>query len=121
MALVQLSDAYIPEVYESYTQVDGPELTAFLQSGIAVRDAGISAAFANGGEINDIPFWKDLDSSIEPNYGTDNPADIAVPNKITSGLMINRIASLNQTYSAADLVSELSGSNPMQRIRNRFS
>lgn len=120
MASVLLSDAIIPAVYMSYTAIDNPELTAFFQSGVAVRNALLDNAFSGGGTTVHVPFWKDLDPTVEPNYSTDNPADVATPNKIVAGEMLARVANMNQGYSAADLVAELAGSNPMQRIRNRF-
>lgn len=120
MASVLLSDVIIPVVYMSYAAVDGPELTAFFQSGVAVRNAALDGAFKAGGIIAHLPFWKDLDPTIEPNYSTDDPTQVAVPNKVVAGEMITRVANMNQGYSAADLVAELAGSNPMQRIRNRF-
>jgi len=115
-----LSDVIIPTVYLSYSAVDSPELTAFFESGVAVRNSVLDSAFQAGGTVAHMPFWKDLDSTIEPNYSTDNPADVATPNKVVAAEMIARIANMNQGYSAADLVAELAGSNPMQRIRNRF-
>lgn len=120
MASTQLADVIIPVVYMSYSAVDGPELTAFFQSGVAVRNAALDNAFTAGGTVAHMPFWKDLDATVEPNYTTDNPADVAVPNKVVAAEMIARVANMNQGYSAADLVAELAGSNPMQRIRNRF-
>src|SRR3569833_1074168 len=120
MASTMLSDVVIPVVYNSYTAVDSPELTAFFQSGAVTRNAMLDTLAVAGGTIAHLPFWKDLDATIEPNYSTDNPADVATPQKITAGEMITRISNLNQGYSAADLVAELAGSNPMQRIRNRF-
>lgn len=115
-----LSDVIIPAVYMSYTAVDSPELTAFFQSGVAVRNAVLDNAFSAGGTTVHLPFWKDLDATIEPNYSTDSVTDIAVPNKVVAGEMLARVANMNQGYSAADLVAELAGSNPMQRIRDRF-
>lgn len=120
MASTLLSDVIIPAVYESYTAVDSPELTAFFQSGVAVRNAVLDNAFSGGGNIVHLPFWKDIDATVEPNYSTDNPADVSVPNKVVAGEMVARIAQSNQSYSAADLVSELAGSDPMQQVRNRF-
>lgn len=120
MASVMLTDVIIPAVYLSYTAIDSPELSAFFQSGVAVRNPAIDGVFAKGGNIVNIPFWKDLDATIEPNYSTDAVTDVATPNKIVAGQMIARVAEMNQGYSAADLVAELAGSNPMQRIRNRF-
>lgn len=116
-----LSDVIIPAVYMSYTGVDSPELTAFFQSGIAVRNATIDGAFAGGGTTVHLPFWKDIDPTVEPNYSTDQATDVATPNKIVAGQMIARVANMNQAYSSADLVAELAGSNPMQHVRNRFA
>lgn len=120
MATVQLVDAIIPEVYTSYTAVDTPELTAFFQSGVIVRDELLDQTANTGGETVNIPFWNDIDPTDEPEYSNDDPADMATPDKITSGKMIARTAQMNKSFSAMDLVSELAGSNPMQRIRNRF-
>lgn len=117
---VLLSDVIIPAVYMSYSSVDNPELSAFYESGVAVRSAVLDNAFKSGGRIAHMPFWKDLDPTIEPNYSTDAPTDVATPNKVVADEMLVRIANMNQGYSSADLVAELAGSNPMQRIRDRF-
>lgn len=120
MATVRLADAIIPEVYLSYRAVDNVETNAFVQAGIAVTNETLSSAFNGGGKLVTIPFWKDLDPDIEPNYSSDDPDVKSVPNKIGSGEQVARTAFLNQSYSAMNLVAELAGSNPMQRIRNRF-
>jgi hypothetical protein len=120
MALTQITDVYVPAVYNSLTSVNSPELTAYFTSGVAVRNPAIDGAFANGGRTIDLPFWKDIDSSIEPNYSTDNATDIAVPNKVVTGVMTGRIAQMNQSFSSADLAAELAGSDPLQHVRNRF-
>lgn len=120
MAATLLSDVIIPAVYMSYTAINSPELTAFFQSGAAVRNALLDNAFTSGGTTVHMPFWKDIDATVEPNYSTDNPADVAVPNKVVAGEMLARVANMNQAYSAPDLVAELAGSNPMQQVRNRF-
>lgn len=120
MATTQLSDVYVPEVYTSYDAVNGPEKTAFFESGVAVRNPALGGLFANGGRVAELPFWKDLDPTDEPNYGTDDPSDVATPAKVGTGTQIARMASLNQGYSSADLTAELAGRNPMQHIRNRF-
>lgn len=117
---VRLADIVIPAVYESYTAVDSPELTTFFTSGVAVTNEALLAAFAGGGTIATLPFWNDLDDSAEPNYSTDNPGDNATPDKVGTGTMTTRIADVNKWYSAANLVVDIAGSDPMQRIRNRF-
>tara|TARA_R100001369_G_scaffold16867_3_gene31975 strand:- start:1657 stop:2682 length:1026 start_codon:yes stop_codon:yes gene_type:complete len=120
MATTQITDVYVPEVYASYTAVNGPEKTAFFDAGVAVTNPALATMFSEGGRIGELPFWKDLDASDEPNYGTDDPADVATPAKITTGIQVARMASLNQGYSSADLTGELAGADPMQQVRNRF-
>ena len=120
MALVQLTNAYVPAVYESMTAVNSPELTAFFSSGVAVSNEALINAFSAGGQTVQLPFWNDLDDSVEPNYGTDSPTDVAVPDNVSSSLMQARIADVNKWYAAANLVVELSSGDPMQQIKNRF-
>ena len=121
MALVQISDVYVPEVYASYMNQDGPEKTALFEAGVAIRNPLIDQLFSNGGRVAELPFWNDLDASDEPNYSTDATGDTATPAKIDTHTQVARIANINQAYSAADLASELAGSDPMVRIRQRFS
>ena len=120
MATVQLTDVIIPEVYSSYTSVNSPEKTAFVESGIVVTNALLDAKANTGGTTENIPFWNDLDSGVAPNLSSDDPTSLATPNKITTGKMIARLAYVNQWYSAADLAGEIAGSDPMEKIRNRF-
>lgn len=120
MASTQLSDVFVPEVYASYDAINGPERTAFFESGVATSSPQLATLFADGGRIGELPFWRDLDASSEPNYGTDDPGDVATPEKVTAGTQIARMAGLNKAYSAADLVGELAGSDPLQQVRNRF-
>lgn len=120
MALVRLSDVVIPAVYNTIAPVNSPEKTAFVQSGV-VMAAPEFAAYVNGpSNIYNLPFWNDLDASGEPNYSTDNPADVAVPDKAGMDQMLARTAYINKGFSDADLVKELLNSDPMTHIRNRF-
>ena len=120
MALVRLSDAVISEVYNSYRTDNLPERTTFFQSGAVVRNAMLDAEANTNGKKGHIPFWKDIDPTIEPNYSTDDPDVESTANKIGSGEFQYRKAYMNQSFSDADLVVELAGSDPMQHIRNRF-
>lgn len=119
MAITQLSDVIVPEVYQTYAAVDSPEKTAFYQSGIIVSNAGLNAKAKEGGETLNVPFWKDLDASQEANL-SDDTENAATAQKITAGRQIARIAYLNQGYKGADLTGEIAGSDPMQQVRNRF-
>ncbi len=63
MALTQLSDVIIPEVYSSYESVDSPEKTAFFESGVIVSNDMLNQKANRGGKNIDIPFGNDLDGS----------------------------------------------------------
>lgn len=118
MALVQLSDIIEPRVFLDYLTADTMEKTAYWGSGIIVTNPMLVAKANSGGKIVDVPFWKDLANS-EPNYSTDNPANLSTPDKIGTGDQIARIAYMNKSWSATDLASEIAGSNAMQRIAQR--
>lgn len=121
MALVQLVDSVIPEVYLDYMMdVDDLQKSQFVQSGILVRNAILDAEMRQGGREGYIPFWNDLDPTDEPNY-SDDTENNATPAKITAGKQRYRKAFLNYALKDADLVAELAGSDPMNRIRQRFS
>jgi hypothetical protein len=118
MALTQLADAIIPEVYASYQSVDNIELTAFYESGIIVQSAELNDFAQAGGITLNMPFWKDLDQTQEPNYSDDTENE-AAPDKLASGKMAARTAQINNGWKASDIVSERAGSDPMKRIAAR--
>ena len=120
MPTVRLSDAVVPEVYRTYTAIDSPEKSELIAAGVMQRDPLFDQIARAGGITGTLPFWKDLDPNIEENQSNDDPADLAVPQKLGSGRMHYRKCFVNQSFAAMDLVAELTGSNPMQRIRNRF-
>ena len=121
MAVTRLTDVIIPDVYATYGSENTPEKTAFFESGVVLRNAVLDAKANSGGTTIDLPFWKDLDSSIEPNGSTDDPAVTATPQNIKATEQIARVSYLNQGWSTADLVGEIAGSSPMERIRQRTS
>lgn len=118
--MIRLSDAFIPSVYGSYTAVNNPETSAFVQAGVIVQNDFMNAMIGGAAKAFTVPFWQDIDPTIEPNYSNDDPSDLAVANKIGSGTMTARKAWVNQSFGAMDLVAELSGSDPLQHVRNRF-
>ncbi|MBA3352281.1 MAG: phage coat protein [Blastocatellia bacterium] len=120
MAVVRLSDAYVADVYNSYTSVNNPETSRFVVAGVVRTSELFTGIARDGGKNVTVPFWLDIDPEIEQNYSNDDPADLAVPNKIGSDTMTARKAWINQGFSAMDLVSELAGSDPLQHIKNRF-
>jgi hypothetical protein len=120
MGPIRISDIFTAPVYLSYVPLNNPEQSRFITSGIMARSATLDAIAKTGGKKATVPFWQDIDPSIEPNYSNDDPADIAVPNKIGTGPMEGRKAWLNQGFSEMDLVVELTGEDALQHVRNRF-
>lgn len=118
--MIRLSDVFEPTVYGSYTAVNDPMSSAFIRAGIMVNNPLLNQIARDGGRTHIVPFWKDIDPSIEPNYSNDDPADLAVPHKIGHGTMTARKSWLNQAFGEMDLVTELAGTSPLQHVRNRF-
>lgn len=120
MAVTRLSDAFVHDVYASYSALNGPETSAFYAAGIISGSPVLDAIARDGGKFATVPFWNDLDPTVEPNYSNDDPSDEATADAVTSGTMLGRKAWVNKGYGDMDLVQELAGSSPMQQIRNRF-
>jgi hypothetical protein len=119
MALVQLTNAVIAEIYNTYTAVNNPETSAFVQSGVAQRIQLLDDIFNQNGRIAHVPFWNDLSPDDEPNLSNDSESSSTPLNVAASEWKVRKLF-LNQSYKAADLVQDLTKSNPMQQIKNRF-
>ena len=104
----------------SYMTQDPVEKTAFFQSGI-LAPTPYAAEIARGpSNLANIPFWKAIDTSIEPNYSNDIYQDIATPRNVQTGEMMARVAYLNEGFGQADLTVELTSQNPLQSVANRL-
>lgn len=120
MSTVRLSDAIEPTVFAGYMTKDTMQKSALYDTGIFRTDGDLAAKLAGGGRTFNVPFWKDLDDS-EPDAASDDPDSHAVPSKLTSATDIARRIIWTKGWSAAKLVAELAGSDPMQRIVSRVN
>lgn len=118
MADTRLSDAVVPEVFMPYMVKDTMQKMAFMNTGVLRTDATLAANLAGGGISFQVPFWKDLDDT-ESGIASDDPAVSSTPGKIGSGKDIARRQIRTRSWSTMDLVDELAGSDPMQRIASR--
>lgn len=118
--MIRLSDVFIPSVYGSYTAINNPESSALIRAGVIKTNDLLNKVAQGGGKIITVPFWNDIDPTLEPNYSNDDPADLAVPNKIGTGSFQARTVWMNQGFGEMDLVQELIGTSPLQQVRNRF-
>ncbi len=112
---VRLSDVIVPEVFFPYMQVRTKERAAIFQSGILNDDSRLAAFLAGGGRTANNPFWKDL-SDTESDVGNDDPASLSVPEKIGTGRDVVVRQVRTKSWSTANLVADLGGSDPMKAI-----
>jgi hypothetical protein len=120
MALVQIADVIVPEIFNPYTQQVTEEKARLIQSGALVRDGAIDVLLAGGGLTFNIPSWKDL-ANDDDNVSTDaeQGAGESTPKKTGTGKEIAVRLSRNQSWSEADLTSALAGSDPAASIAQR--
>lgn len=121
MATTRLTDVFLPEIYGTYGDLPDATLMAILNSGMLRTGADLNAFAEGPSQVFTIPYWNDLDRTKEPNASTDDPDDIAVPDKITSSLWFARKAELNNSWSTMDLTRELALSDPLPAIRRKTS
>lgn len=122
MATTRLSDIIDIVVYQDLPQIEGPEKTAYFESGLVTRNPLLDQLASGPGKLAELPYWNDLDGSAEVNYSSDDPGSSATPQKIAQGEQIARKAFVNQGWQAADLASELAlGGTAMEAIRARTS
>jgi hypothetical protein len=115
MAVTQLADLKFGPNFNKYVVQRSLRTNAFAQAGVLVRDAAIDAMASSQGFLHNLPFFKAI-ANDEPNASTDNPADIAVPKKVTTGAEIARKIMRNQGWSSADLTTALISDDPLAVI-----
>ena len=126
MALTQITDVIVPEIFTDYVQLLSVERSAFIQSGVVETSPFFDSLLAGGGTTFNIPHFKDLDNT-ESNVSNDDEGDFGapgndmVPIKTTTGKEIAIRLSRNQGWSSADLSGDLAGADPMESIASRVA
>lgn len=120
MSVTQLSDIYVAEPFEHGVDQAATEKNAFVQSGIVADSPVLSAMASQGGFVGEVPFYNPLSTSGEPDYTSDDPAVNSTPDKIGSGKMIYRLASLHKSWSTMDLTRELAMRDPLGAITTKI-
>ncbi len=108
------------QVLQSYMDTDPVTQTPFFESGLIVSNPIISEMAQSGTGIVELPFWARIDASVEPNYSNDVYEDVAVPRKIGTGSLKARNCHLNEGFGSMDLVTDLTGNDPLQRVASRL-
>ncbi len=124
MAEVRIADVVVPEIFAPYVQTLTEQKTALIDSGVVVRDPALDGFLAGGGTTFNAPSWRDIDDDsniLADRVSDDNPASIAVPNKIQTNQELATRLSRNQSWKTMDLVAALSGDDPTNAIANRVA
>ncbi len=122
MALTQITDVIVPEVFSDYVQLLSTVRSDFVQSGVIENSELMNDFLSGGGTTTNIPHFNDLDST-ESNVSSDEPVggNDSTPLKTTTGKEIAIRLSRNQSWSSADLAAQLAGADPMESIASRVA
>lgn len=124
MAEVRIADVVVPEIFAPYVQTLTEQKTALVDSGVVVRDPALDGFLAGGGTTFNAPSWRDIDDDsniLADRVSSDNPATIAVPEKIQTNQELATRLSRNQSWKTMDLVAALAGDDPTNAIANRVA
>lgn len=112
MAVTQISDVIVPDVFNPYVIERTAELSALWFGGIISTSPELDRLAAQGGNTINMPFWSDLTGADE--VLSDSSA--LTPGKITASQDIARLHLRGRAWQANDLAKALSGSDPMGAI-----
>lgn len=112
MAVTQIADVIVPEVFNPYMMQRTSEMARFYLGGIATQDATFDALATSGGRLLNMPFWNDLtgDDEVLSDSGALTPA------KINAGQDVAALYMRGKAWQVNDLAKALSGSDPMAAI-----
>lgn len=115
-----LSDVVFRDELRDYITVNSVERTAFFESGILTTNSDMTTLLASPSNTFTVPWWVDLDASIEPNYSNDVYTDIAVPLSVHSASMQARAAYLNEGFNCMNLVKNITKQDPLEFVAGRM-
>lgn len=127
MAMTTLGDLFAGNTTASYAVIqsymdeigDMMNDTPFMSAGILTSNAVVSALASGntaGGPEIVMPYFGRIATDVEPNVSNDVYEDVAIPHKIDTGSMKARVAFLNEAWGSMDLVTEVTGTDPLRRI-----
>lgn len=114
MATTRLSDIVYGPLFLPATLQRTAQLSRLRNSNIVSADPQISAYANQAGDIVQMPFWNDITG--DSNVSTDDPAQNAVPAKITQGADTARKIRRNFGVQAANLVASVMADDPLDNL-----
>ena len=119
MATTRLSDVYIVHIWKDIEAEMDPKKTLLYESGIIASDGEFDAMCAAPGWTGTADYWRDLDHTIEPNYGTDSDTR-STPNKVIQDTMTWRKVHPNQSWAVKNLTRRIqTNTDALQHVKNR--
>lgn len=108
MAITRLSDLIQRTAFQKAALLESIHRSALFDSGIIQQDADLARLLAlNAGKTFTFEYFDDLADST-PNQSTDNPADVATANKITTATNTAQKIMRNNGWGVANLTANLS-------------
>lgn len=118
--LTRILNVIKPEVYTAYMRERTAELSAFVQSGIAIADERVSQNIRTGGLLVNMPFWNDLAGSGTSQTLDDGERPLTT-RKIEASRDIAAVHYRGQGWSVNELAAVVSGDDPMGALMDRIA
>lgn len=115
--ITRIADVISPKIFTDYTIQRTMELSALIQSGIAVNDSEFNLLASGPNMLANMPFWNDLTGDAEIMSDTGE----TVPGKIGSSKDVARKLGFVKSYGANALAAVLSGDDPLRAIADLFA
>ena len=111
MALTQIADVVVPEVFGPYAGNLSTTSSKLIQSNVVALDGDFSSKLLGGGSSFTMPSWAAPDAEGEYQLPTDDSTEITPVKSAAISEVAVRLAG-NEAYSSAMLAAQLAGSNP---------
>lgn len=118
MAVVQIADVIVPEIFTGYSQQITEQKSRLIQSGAIVRDSMLDGLLVGAGLTFNVPSWEDL-ANDEDNVSSDDDTVESAPRNTGTGKEIAVRLSRNNSWSSMALAAVLAGADPVASITNR--
>lgn len=112
MAVTQISDVIVPEVFNPYVIERTAELVNIYMGGMVSTSDEINRNATAGGKLVNMPFWNDLTGADE----VLSDSGSLTPSKIDAGQDVAALLMRGKAWQVNDLATALSGDDPMGAI-----
>jgi hypothetical protein len=114
--ITRIQDVIQPEIFTPYTIQRTMDLSALIQSGIAVNSREFDQLASGPNTLINIPYWEDLTGDPE----TMKDSGDTTPGKIVANKDVARKMAWVKSYGANALSAMLSGDDPLRAIGDLF-